>query len=316
MRRFLTLPRAVIAQITDTNMALVAAGVAFYGMLALFPGLAATIALWGLISDPAVLVEQIELLHAIVPEEVFGLVEKQITNLTQTSGDRLGWAGLLSLLVAIWSSRSGVASLILGLNMIHGRRNRGSIRHYLTALALTVSLLGVALVALTSVVIAPIVLSFVPLGPLAALLVELIRWVAAIGVLLVGLALIYRYGPNNRGERLRWVTPGAVLAVLVWAVASYGFSLYISNFGRYNEVYGSIGAAVAMLIWLYISAFLILLGASLNVQIKRQTNGSPTAGRAEGDDTAMEAEAQGRSPPDTAGAQGRQADDHRDPTRA
>ena len=270
MRRLWTLVSAVGVQIAETNMFLVAAGVAFYGMLALFPGLAATIALWGLISDPAVLMEQIELLHAIVPEEVFGLVEKQIESLTQTSGDRLGWAGILSLMIAIWSARSGVAALILGLNTIHGRQNRGSIRHYVTALLLTVSLLGVAIVALTSVVIAPIVLSFVPLGPITSVLVELIRWAAAIGVLLVGLALIYRYGPNNRGERLRWVTPGAALAVLVWAVASYGFSLYISNFGRYNEVYGSIGAAVAMLIWLYISAFLILLGASLNVQITRR----------------------------------------------
>ncbi|MBY6164590.1 YihY/virulence factor BrkB family protein [Pseudooceanicola nitratireducens] len=257
----------VATQIGEKNLSLIAAGVAFFGMLALFPAMAAIIAIWGLMSDPHVLIEQLDLIRNLLPDEVVRLIENQINALSTTSGDRLGWAGLISTALAIWSARSGVAALILGLNAIHGRKNRNSLRHYLTALGLTVALLGVSFVTLSAVVIVPIIFAIVPLGPITALMVEAFRWCAAIFVLMAGLAVIYRYGPNNRGERLRWITPGAVLAVALWAVASYGFSLYLTNFGNYNEVYGSIGAAVAMLMWLFISAFLILLGAVVNLQL-------------------------------------------------
>ncbi|KGM50396.1 ribonuclease BN [Pseudooceanicola atlanticus] len=253
--------------IAEKNLTLIAAGVAFYGMLALFPGLAAVIAIWGLLSDPHILLEQLQLVDSILPAEVTRLVESQLNALMNTSGDKLGWAGIISTMVAIWSARSGVAALMLGLNAIHGRDNRSSLRHYLTALALTMALLGVSVVTLSAVVIVPIVLAIVPLGPMTSLLIEGFRWAAAIFVLLAGLAVVYRFGPNNRGERMKWVTPGAGMAVILWAVASYGFSFYLSNFANYNEVYGSIGAAIAMLMWLFISAFLILLGAVVNLQL-------------------------------------------------
>lgn len=257
----------VVRDIGEKNLSLIAAGVAFYAMLAIFPGIAALIAIWGLLSDPHVLIDQLDAIETILPPDVVRLIETQINALSNASGDQLGWAGLLSTMFAVWSARSGVASLMLGLNTIHGRKNRGSIRHYLISLLLTVTLLGVSMVTLSTVVIVPIVFSIVPLGPLTAMLVEAFRWIAAIFVLLAALAVIYRFGPNNKGERLRWITPGAILAVALWAVASYGFSLYLTNFANYNEVYGSIGAAIAMLIWLYISAFLILLGAEVNLHL-------------------------------------------------
>ncbi|WP_052418043.1 YihY/virulence factor BrkB family protein [Pseudooceanicola atlanticus] len=263
-RHFVT---GVGSAIAEKNLTLIAAGVAFYGMLALFPGLAAVIAIWGLLSDPHILLEQLQLVDSILPAEVTRLVESQLNALMNTSGDKLGWAGIISTMVAIWSARSGVAALMLGLNAIHGRDNRSSLRHYLTALALTMALLGVSVVTLSAVVIVPIVLAIVPLGPMTSLLIEGFRWAAAIFVLLAGLAVVYRFGPNNRGERMKWVTPGAGMAVILWAVASYGFSFYLSNFANYNEVYGSIGAAIAMLMWLFISAFLILLGAVVNLQL-------------------------------------------------
>jgi len=257
----------VVRDIGDKNLGLIAAGVAFYAMLAIFPGIAALIALWGLMSDPQVLIDQLDAIESILPPDVVRLIASQINALSNASGDQLGWAGLLSTLFAIWSARSGVASLMLGLNAIHDRQNRGSLRHYLISLVLTLALLGVSMVTMSAVVVVPVVFSIIPLGGATALLVEIFRWVAAIFVLQAALAVIYRFGPNNRGERLQWLTPGAVLAVLLWAVASYGFSLYLTNFANYNEVYGSIGAAIAMLIWLYISAFLILLGAEVNLHL-------------------------------------------------
>lgn len=257
----------VARDVGDKNLGLIAAGVAFYAMLAIFPGIAALIALWGLMSDPQVLIDQLDAIESILPPDVVRLIASQINALSNASGDQLGWAGLLSTLFAIWSARSGVASLMLGLNAIHDRQNRGSLRHYLISLVLTLALLGVSMVTMSAVVVVPVVFSIIPLGGATALLVEVFRWIAAIFVLQAALAVIYRFGPNNRGERLQWLTPGAVLAVLLWAVASYGFSLYLTNFANYNEVYGSIGAAIAMLIWLYISAFLILLGAEVNLHL-------------------------------------------------
>ncbi|WP_136636483.1 YihY/virulence factor BrkB family protein [Pseudooceanicola onchidii] len=257
----------IVTDVGDKNLSLIAAGVAFYAMLAIFPGIAALIALWGLLSDPHVLIDQLDAIRTILPPDVVNLVATQINALTNASGDQLGWAGLLSTLFAIWSARSGVAALMLGLNTIHGRINRGSLRHYLISLVLTLALLGVSIVTLSAVVVVPVVFSIIPLGPVTAMMVEGFRWFAAVFVLLAALAVIYRFGPNNKGERLKWITPGAILAVVLWAVASYGFSLYLTNFANYNEVYGSIGAAIAMLIWLYISAFLILLGAEVNLHL-------------------------------------------------
>ena len=265
----------IAKDIGEKNLSLIAAGVAFYSMLAIFPGIAALIAIWGLLSDPHVLIEQLDAIESILPPDVVRLIATQINALSNASGDQLGWAGVLSTAFAIWSARSGVASLMLGLNAIHSRQNRGSIRHYLISLLLTVTLLGVSMVTLSAVVIVPVVFTIIPLGPITAILVEAFRWIAAIFVLMAALAVVYRFGPNNKGERLRWITPGAILAVTLWAVASYGFSLYLTNFANYNEVYGSIGAAIAMLIWLYISAFLVLLGAEVNLHITGRQSSTP-----------------------------------------
>ena len=259
----------VYQAIDQKNLALISAGIAFYGILAVFPGLAAIIAIWGLVSDPAIVESQLEMMRGIIPEDAFRLLNTQIDKLVQTSSSTLGWAGALSILLALWSARSGVSALIRGLNTIHGTSNRGGLMHYLIALFLTACLVGVALVALTTIVIVPILLAFLPLGGFAELMIEVLRWSTAVTVLLMALSLLYRYGPNQPDHKMSWITPGSFLVVIFWAAASAGFSFYLSNFGTYNEVYGSIGAVIAMLMWLYISAFLILLGASLNVELAR-----------------------------------------------
>lgn len=264
----------VFQAIDQKNLALISAGIAFYGILAVFPGLAAIIAIWGLVSDPAIVEGQLDMMRGIIPEDAFRLLNAQVDKLVRTSSSTLGWAGALSILLALWSARSGVSALIRGLNTIHGTSNRGGLMHYLIALALTACLVGVALVALTTIVIVPILLAFLPLGGFAELMIELLRWSTAVTVLLMALSLLYRYGPNRPDHKMSWITPGSFLVVIFWAAASASFSFYLSNFGTYNEVYGSIGAVIAMLMWLYISAFLILLGASLNVELARARKAS------------------------------------------
>ena len=269
--------KAVGEKMDAWNIGLISAGVAFYGLLAIFPAIAAVIAIWGLVADPTAVDEQAELLGEIMPGEAYRLIDAQIDALTRTTSTTLGWATMVSIMAALWSTRAGVSALMRGLNAIYGTPNRKGLRHYFAALALTAVLVLVALVALTTVVISPIVLSFLPLGTFTELALRATRWIVAVAVLLGGLSIVYRYGPNRTCVKMRWLTPGSVAVVVLWAVGSLGFSYYLSNFGNYNEVYGSIGAVIALLMWLYISAFLLLLGGGLNVELERRAGLGPEA---------------------------------------
>lgn len=257
-------------QIASNNLGLIAAGVAFYSMLSVFPALAALIAILSLIADPAVVIVQLEEVRGLMPDAVYNILNKQIVTLVSASSGTLGWAGAVSLGVAMWSARAGVGAMMHGLNLVYAQQGRTSLRHYLRALLLTISLLGVGVVSLLTVVVTPIVLSFFPLGTLAAFAVEVLRWAIAIVVIFAGIGMLYRFGPNRKGVRIGWLTPGAVLAGTSWAIMSIAFSYYVTHFGNYNEVYGSIGAVIAMLIWLWISSFLVLLGAALNAEIEKR----------------------------------------------
>ncbi|MEM7519750.1 MAG: YihY/virulence factor BrkB family protein [Pseudomonadota bacterium] len=257
------------------NLALISAGVAFYSMLSLFPALAALIAVLGLVADPVVVVAQLEEMRPFLPEDVYDIINAQVVGLVNTSTDRLTWAGVISVALAIRSARAGVAAMIMGLNSVCKAPSRNTFRHYLRAVLLTVALVGVGIVSLLSLVVVPVLLAFFPLGAAGTLLVEALRWVIAVAVLFVGIGLLYRHGPNRveaalAHTRPAWLSVGAIFAVLFWVLLSAAFSYYVSNFGNYNQVYGSIGAVVAMLVWLWISSFLVLFGAELNVQIAQR----------------------------------------------
>lgn len=270
MRRGPVLLRAVghvRRLMANKDLGLIAAGVAFYSILSIFPGIAATIALWGLIGDPARALEEVARYKALLPADVYALIEAQLLQLVDADGLTLGWASILSFGLAIWTARAGVAALIRGLNAIYEVPNRGGFWHAVQALFLTLCLIVVAVVALGSVVIAPVVLSFVDLGPWTAWGLALLRWTIALVVLLAAFALVYRIGPNVAAREHGFLTAGGVIAAVGWAIASAGFSVYLANFGNYNEVYGSIGAVIAMLMWLYISAWLVLLGGALNAAL-------------------------------------------------
>ncbi|GIT91695.1 hypothetical protein JANAI62_21520 [Jannaschia pagri] len=257
------------AAIDEKRLPLVAAGIAFYGILALFPAIAAVIALWGLIGDPGAVLPQIEPFRGILPDDVFAIIAGQVSTLAVTDSGTLGWATGVSLALALWSTRAGVYALIQGINAVYGERNRRGLMLYVHGLVLTLALVVVALVAIAAILVTPVVLAFVPLGPLAEFGLQAARWGLAIAVLLAGTGIVYRFGPNRRMVQLGWVSPGAVLAVMLWGAASYGFSAYLSAFGTYNEVYGSIGAVIALLMWLFISGFLLLLGAAVNAELER-----------------------------------------------
>ncbi len=267
--------KASVAQISDYDIGLISAGVAFYAVLSLFPALAALIAILSLISDPVVVVAQLEDMRGLLPDDVYDIIQTQVVSLVSASGNTLGWAGLVSLLIAFWSARAGVGAIMIGLNNVYRRRNRGTRRHYLSALLLTFSLVTVGLIAMLLLIVAPVVLAFFPLGAFYGWLIDLIRYSVAVIVLFVGIGVLYRFAPNRRPRRTPWLSFGAVVAVFSWVILSMGFSYYVSNFGNYNQLYGSIGAVVAMMIWLWISSFLVLFGGALNAQIESRQGALP-----------------------------------------
>lgn len=266
---------AAFGKIGRNNLGLIAAGVAFFSMLSLFPALAALIALLSLVADPAVVVEQLEELRELMPADVYDILNAQIVGLVSTSSDALGWAGFISVVAALWSARAGVGALIHGLNVVHDTEGRGTWRHYMRALMLTIALVAVGVIALLTVVIAPVVLALLPLGSVTVVIIDLLRWLTAIAVIFVGIGLLYRYGPNRRPVMTRMITAGSIFAAVSWAVVSIGFSYYVARFGNYNEIYGSIGAVIAMLVWLWISSFLVLFGASWNAEIEARIAETP-----------------------------------------
>lgn len=281
-----------VGQIVDTNLALISAGVGFFGMLSLFPAIAALIALLSLIAEPAVVVSQLEQIKGLFPRDVYDIVNAQVVSLVTASSDTLGWAGVISILAALWSARAGVAAMMTGLNAVHGEKNRNTASHYLRALLLTIALVGVGIVSVITLVIAPVVLAFFPLGGTAAIMAEALRWTIAITVLLAGVSVLYRFGPNRGKPHRRSIKAGAVVAVATWAGLSVLFSYYVANFGNYNQVYGSIGAVIAMLIWLWLSSFLILLGAVVNAQVEKHFFGIDTPDGASPFDEGLEADAE------------------------
>lgn len=255
----------LLERIDAAELDLAAAGIAFYGFLAIFPAVAAVISIWGWGSDPSVIRAQIAVTRDFLPAQAHGLIHDQVEALLAANTRHLGWASLFSTLVALWSARAGAAALIRGLNAAHRLPNRAGAWHILHAVMLTLLLVGVALVAMLMSLVVPLVLVALPLGSFAQQVLALANFAVGMVVVVFGVALAYRMGPNRpRGEPRPIVTWGLVVAVGLWAAASRAFVVYLANFGNYNEIYGSIGAVVALLFWLYISAYAVLLGAAVD----------------------------------------------------
>jgi len=259
--------RGVQQRVQRANLSLVAAGGAFFAMLSLFPGLAAVIALLGFVADPGVVDEQLDMLAEFVPADAFALIEAQIRRLVATNTSTLGWATAISTGAALWSARLGTDAIIQALNAVHGAPMRGGMRAAAVALLTTLALMVVAIVAVLTMVVLPIVMAILPTGAFTAFALQAARWIVALAVVVSGIWVLYRFAPNGPGARVAWLSPGAALAVVVWAAGSWGFSWYLANFASYNEVYGSIGAVIALMMFLYITISVVLLGAALNAEL-------------------------------------------------
>ncbi|MCC5984054.1 MAG: YihY/virulence factor BrkB family protein [Rhodobacteraceae bacterium] len=271
---------AINATMGARRIDLVAAGVAFYALFALFPALAALVSIAGYFYDPEMVEAAFADYSDLLPPDAVDLIAAQLEQIRRATDTTLGWASLLSLAIALWSARLGVAGLARGLTAVYGLPPRSGIMFYAHALALTVAMVSVGAVALGLLVVLPLVLALVPAGFLDGAVTEALRWLVALAVVLAGLALFYRYGPNRaRAERNRMVLwPGLAVAVVLWLAASAVLNFYLANFADYNEIYGSIGAVVVLMLWFYVSAYAILLGGVTNAVLEERIAGRDGAG--------------------------------------
>ena len=263
---------AVWGRVGEGHFGLVAAGVAFFAMFAVFPGLGAAVALWGLVADPTVIQGYLTVAERFLPPEAAELVHNQVMGLILAPRTALQWTTILSPLIALYSARAGVSALIQGLDVVHRARPRGWLWGWAVDFILTLALIGALLVALVTVVVVPILLNFVQLGSFEAWLTKVLPWGAMFLLVLTCLSILYRFGPNVEGGfRSPWISVGVLVAALSWSGVSIGFSLYLANFNSYNAIYGSIGAAIILMMWLYLSVWAVLLGGAINAELDART---------------------------------------------
>jgi membrane protein len=270
----------VWAQTGEDNLSIIAAGVAFYVMLAAFPAITAFVSLFGLFADAAPMREQFADFKGVIPDDAWRLLNDQLTAVVTAEPQRLGLSVVAGLVIALWSAGAGVRAMMTALNIAYEEEEkRGFLRFYGTAFLFTVGIGIFGIFSLGVIVAVPVLLSFIELGVISQVLVKLVPWLVLAGVVTVALGALYRYGPSRREPKTRWVSWGAVVAALLWIGASIVFSIYVANFGSYNETYGALGAVVILLMWLWISAFIVLLGAELNAEMEHQTERDTTVGR-------------------------------------
>ena len=257
----------------------VAAGVSFYSLLATFPALAAFVSLYGLFADVKAVREQLALLRGVLPADALNFVGEQMLRLALGDNGGLGLAFAAGLLVSIWSANAGMKALFDGLNIAYEEREkRGILKLNLISLGFTFAALIFVMVILAAVVALPVGLSFIGYGGPDPML--LLRWPLLLAGFILALSVLYRYGPSREAARWRWVTWGSVAVAALWLLASLAFSEYVGRFAHYDKTYGSLGAAIGFMTWIWLSVLVVLLGAELNAELEHQTAVDSTTGEA------------------------------------
>lgn len=256
--------------VTQKNTTLLAAGVAYYGFISLIPAMAAAISIYGMVVDPQQAASRIERSLGVLPTEARDLMVQQVESITGSSSSALSITAVVSIVLALWAASSGMANLMKAVNQAYDElHTRKFLRHRGLALLLTLGGIVLAGAALAAMAILPAVASDWP-SPLG-LVMTVVGWVVAAGLFLAGLAVLYRYAPERDDPQWSWVSPGAVLALVVWLLATLGLRFYAANFGSYNETYGALAGVVLLLLWLFVSAFAVLLAAEANAEMEHQT---------------------------------------------
>ena len=260
----------VYGRITEARVFLVAAGVTFYALLAIFPAIAALISIYGLFADPSSIASQSDAASGFLPGDALNILREQMERIAQARGT-LGFAFLIGLLISLWSANGGMKALFDALNVVYGEKeNRSFIWLNIMSLSFTVAAIVFLIVAVALVAVVPLMLYYLGLENATQWLFTVARWPVLLLAVAVALALIYRYGPSRAEPKWRWITWGSASAAVAWIVLSLLFSWYAANFASYNRTYGSLGAVIAFMTWMWLSAIVVLVGAAIDAETERQ----------------------------------------------
>jgi membrane protein len=269
----------VYANVSKHRIMELAAGMTYYSLFAIFPAIAALVAVYGLFADPSTIAKHLDQLGGFLPGGALDVARDQLTRVASKGSQALGLTFLIGLAVSLWSANAAMKSLFDTLNIVYREEEqRGFLKLNAISLGFTIGAILFVLAALGAVVAVPIFLNYVGLSNQSDLLLRIGRWPALYLVLTVALAVIYRYGPSRQKPRWRWITWGSAIAALLWLAASALFSWYAANFGKFNETYGSLGAVIGFMMWLWISAIVILLGGEIDAEMEHQTARDTTTG--------------------------------------
>jgi membrane protein len=266
-------------QVSEDRLLAIAAGVVFYGLLALFPAVTALVSCYGLFAKPDTINDHLSFLQGVMPAEAYSIVQDQIARVVAKGQAGLSFGFAIGLLLALWSANAGIKALMDALNIVNEEdEKRGFVRLNLVSLGFTIAGIFAVLAAVRAVVVTPLLLSQVGLAGMTETVVRFARWPALTLGMLLGLSVLYRYGPSRRAAKWKWISFGAGFATLMWFAGSAALSFYFANFANYNATYGSLGAAIGTMMWMWMSAIVVLFGAELNSEIEHQTAQDTTVG--------------------------------------
>lgn len=259
------------------NVTLVAAGVAFYAFSALVPLLTAFVLSYGLVAEPASVVGHMQTLTNVMPQQSAEIIGEQLKSMTESAGTKTGFALLVALLIALYGASKGTGAVMTALNVAYGtHESRGFVKRTLISVGLIAGAVLVMLLVILAMSAIHVVEDLLPsFGGVMHIVVQAISFVLAAATVMLLLAIVYRYGPDRPNAKWRWITPGSIVATLLWLLATVAFGLYVANFGSYNATYGSLGAVIVFLTWLYLSAYIVLLGAEMNAVLEQEVAAAP-----------------------------------------
>ncbi len=266
-------------QAGEDRITLVAAGATFYLLLALFPTLAALVSIYGFMADPATVADQIARLGPLMPAGGLDLIRGQLENLSRQDQDALSVGFLVAFLTALWSTNNGVKTLFEALNIAYEEREKRSfIRLNLITFGFTLGAIAIVILLIVAVGVIPAALAMLEVGQFSSTVIGLVRWLVLLIILVACTSILYRFGPSRARAKWQWITWGGILATTVWIAASAGLSFYLQNFADYNATYGSLGAVIGLMLWIWISVLILIIGAELNAEMEHQTAVDTTIG--------------------------------------
>ncbi|MEZ5789049.1 MAG: YihY/virulence factor BrkB family protein [Xanthobacteraceae bacterium] len=266
-------------EVQNDRLLAIAAGVVFYALLAIFPAITALVSMYGLFTPPATINQHLVFLSDVMPEGGVSIVSEQIDRVAAKGDVKLGFGFIFGLAIAIWSANAGIKAVIDALNVVYEEdEKRGFFKLNLISLGFTVAALVAILIGIAMIVVVPLLLDRVGLGTVATIALEYGRWPGLVLALIASLAVLYRFGPSRAQPRWQWLSVGSILATILWIAGSALLSHYLRKYANYDATYGSLGAAIGMMMWMWMSAIVVLLGAEINAEVEHQTAADTTVG--------------------------------------